>query len=360
MIRVASLLLGCLLATVAMAEERGLVAVLPLDTTNAKMDAPSTLALEETLRTAAGDALVPKGYTVLTGETTIRILQENGVDAQKACESSCALEAAKEMKADLFISGTVATSEGEHLAFVRLFASKSGKQLASVKLEGKSVKEIRKAFDAKADDFFAKGLAALGVSSAPAKETPPPTRDAAGEVLVDLDLKKNLGGMTPVKDATADCRRTPEGFRCTTNYQGGYFGWREPLITLNDNYEIELAVKNLQPETDGGPVILFGHSGGKMAGCSHTFVPSEGKVWCNYTDGKIWADTLSPRPFAAIKRGALNVFKVRVTGRRVRVWVNGEQLGVYDSPIPLDGAIRLSFGGKTDVLFERVTIREVK
>jgi hypothetical protein len=176
-----SLLLLCALLTVpARAEESRIVAVIPLDVRNGKLDAAARMGLEETLRTIAGDALVPRGYTVLTGETTLKVLQENGVDPGKACEASCALEAAKEMKARLFISGSIATSEGEHLVFVRLFDSVTGNQLASVKLEGATIKAVRKQFEEKADAFFEKGLAQLQP-----KVKPVEVRTATSEVRAD-------------------------------------------------------------------------------------------------------------------------------------------------------------------------------
>lgn len=157
------------LAPPSRAEDNGLVALLPFDVANATIDKATRQALEEAIRTVAGDALTPYGYTVLTGETTLSLLAENGVDAAKACEASCALQAARELKAKIFIAGTVTTSEGSQLAFIRVFESATGRQLASVQLEGEKVRDLRREFAQKAEVFFAK---ALGQRGAPPKAVP--------------------------------------------------------------------------------------------------------------------------------------------------------------------------------------------
>ena len=119
----ASFLVLCLVALIAMpaevkADAAKLVVVLPLNAP--KLDKDLRETLEEDIRTMAGNDLSPRGYTVLTGENTLRILSENGVDPDKACEASCALDAAKELNASLFISGSATRAEGEYVAFVRL------------------------------------------------------------------------------------------------------------------------------------------------------------------------------------------------------------------------------------------------
>src|SRR3954464_7691576 len=83
-------------ALAAPADDSDLVAVLPLDVSHSELKESATLLLQENIRTVAGDVLTPLGYTVLTGETTISILQANDVDIKKACESSCALDNARE------------------------------------------------------------------------------------------------------------------------------------------------------------------------------------------------------------------------------------------------------------------------
>lgn len=136
----------------------GLMAVLPLDTANAALDPATRLALEEAIRTVAGEALVSYGYTVLTGDTTLALLSDNGIDPDRACEASCALDAARELQAQVFISGTVTRTEGEYVAFVRLFESSTGRQLSSLSLEGETVRALRQAFARRADEFFGRAL----------------------------------------------------------------------------------------------------------------------------------------------------------------------------------------------------------
>lgn len=137
-------------------QQKGVVAVLPIDTSQSQIEPAAKMAFEENIRSIAGDTLAPLGYTILTGETTLALLSDNNVQTDKICDASCALSAAREMKAKLFVSGVMAKTEGEFVAFVRLFESKSGRQLASVRLEGDTVRSLRKAFETKAPDFFAK------------------------------------------------------------------------------------------------------------------------------------------------------------------------------------------------------------
>ena len=132
----------------SLAADRGLVAVLPLDFQNSKFDKPTQVSLEEALRNTMGRALGPLKYTVLTGETTLSILEQNGVDVAKVCEASCALDAARELKAKLFISGTVVQTDGHNLTFIRLFDSASGKMLSSVRFEAKDSEDMRHQIEA--------------------------------------------------------------------------------------------------------------------------------------------------------------------------------------------------------------------
>ena len=82
---------AAVLPNVALANTK-LVAVLPLSDAGKRVPTVDRETLEETIRTIAGDALVPAGFTVLTGETTLAVLSENGIDANKACEASCSLQ----------------------------------------------------------------------------------------------------------------------------------------------------------------------------------------------------------------------------------------------------------------------------
>src|SRR4051794_10056773 len=91
-----------------------LMAVLPLDVTNSKLDSAAREYFLESLRTTAGKALGLAGYTVLNNETTLQVLNDNGVDAAKVCEASCALGAAREMNTSVFISGSATTLDDVH------------------------------------------------------------------------------------------------------------------------------------------------------------------------------------------------------------------------------------------------------
>ena len=157
-----------------------LVAVLPLAVRANAMDAAARETLEEAIRNLAGDTLTPQGYTVLTGDNTLRLLADNGIDPTKACEANCALEAAREMRAEVFVSGTVSKVEDEYVLFVRLFEQASGKQLGSVQLEASTVKMLRAALREKGAGLFrgsaSRPAAQQAAPSQPSAETPRPTR----------------------------------------------------------------------------------------------------------------------------------------------------------------------------------------
>lgn len=132
------------------------IVVLPLDATKTagKMSQEARISLEEQLRDEAANALSGSGWTVMTGETTLKILTDNGIDPGKCGEGSCHLDTAKSMNVEKFISGAVQYSEGGYTASVRLIDTKSGNILASARLESDTVRGLRKDFATKAEKFF--------------------------------------------------------------------------------------------------------------------------------------------------------------------------------------------------------------
>jgi formylglycine-generating enzyme required for sulfatase activity len=154
-----------------------LFAVLPLDVTKTqgKLDPAARAALEEMLRDVSANALSSRGWTVMTGETTLQLLRINNINPE-ACEGSCHLETAQRISADRFISGSVQWSDGEFTASIRLIDTATGRILASQRLEGPTAKALRKAFEAKADDFFVKS--GLVPAAAPPPVIPPAAQAA--------------------------------------------------------------------------------------------------------------------------------------------------------------------------------------
>jgi hypothetical protein len=136
-----------------------LIAVLPLDVSHAKgqIDADAEASLEEMLRDVAAAHLAKGGWTVLTGETTLQVLKDNGVDATACSDQTCHLSMARELKAETFVSGGVQFVEGTFTASVRLIDAATGKIRASTRVEAKTVTELRQRFEARADEFFALG-----------------------------------------------------------------------------------------------------------------------------------------------------------------------------------------------------------
>lgn len=212
----AVVLLLCSTSAVAAEDKAKLVSVLPFDATRTKLDDSNKTALEESIRTEAGDTLGDFGLTVLTSDTQLKILTDNGIDPNKACEAACHLEAARELNARYFISGIV-TSEGDGLvAFIRLFDSTTGRQLTSAQLEGKTVRELRKAFSAKAKAFFAK--AGFGTAPAPAAPAGEPSvqRSAQAEEIArrsaagHKDLSRHEGEAVEPPPPPATAQTPPE------------------------------------------------------------------------------------------------------------------------------------------------------
>jgi hypothetical protein len=162
-----------------------LVAVLPLDTVHTKghVDADAQASLEEMLRDVATNELEPSGWTVLTGETMLQVLTDNGVDPAKCGEESCFLGTAREIDAGVFISGSLQFVDNTLTASIRLIETAKGKILSSVSLEGKSVTTLRDAFLAQAPAFFARsGLTA----PAPPPAAPGQAATAHAQLLVHV------------------------------------------------------------------------------------------------------------------------------------------------------------------------------
>lgn len=174
----------CLCLMAGEAHAAGLIAVLPLDVRHAKgkLDADAQAVIEEMLRDVSVEQIGPLGWTVLTGETTLSVIRDNGIDPAHCGEGDCALAGARELKVDLFISGTVQYDEGEFTASIRLIDTKTGRIAATERLEGSSPRELRKEFESKVVDFFTRG-GLLGAQTAayapPPKAVPAPPPRAA-------------------------------------------------------------------------------------------------------------------------------------------------------------------------------------
>lgn len=178
-----------------------LVAILPLDVASAKLDESGTKALEETIRSVTASILSSAGYTLLTGETTLQILADNGIDPSKACEASCAMDLARELKAQLFLSASVTRADQTLYTFVRLFDSESGRQLSMVKFDGSTVSSLVDAFENQAPELFAP----LGVKvQARAREllvTTETGRGATSDLLEEVGESAREGALRAAKPA---------------------------------------------------------------------------------------------------------------------------------------------------------------
>ncbi len=216
-------LAGALLLSATAQGAGHVIAVLPLDAkmTKGKMDDASQASLEEMLRDVAVDALSSEGWTILTGETTLQILQDNGVDASKCGDQNCHLSMTREIKAEKFLSGAVQYADEEFTASIRLIDTATGRILASERIEGKTVKALRAAFSTKAGTFFARaGLTGGGEMTDPSTTPGRPAStglsvmsDPAGaSVRIDGDMQ----GKTPFR------KELPAASYYVTLELGGY------------------------------------------------------------------------------------------------------------------------------------------
>jgi formylglycine-generating enzyme required for sulfatase activity len=163
-----------------------LLAVLPLDVTNAegKITRAGQASMEEVLRDVAANALSAAGWTVMTGETTLQVLHDNGIDPAKCGEAECHLTFAREISVDKFISGAIHWADDELVASIRLVDTRTGRILSAELLEGASARDLRRAFESKATSFFTRGGLLQASSPPPVSPAPvaaPPAKPPIAE-----------------------------------------------------------------------------------------------------------------------------------------------------------------------------------
>ena len=192
------------------ADAAKLIAVLPLDVTHAKkkLDADGQASLEEMLRDVATDSLANDGWTVLATQNMLQTLRDNGVDTDHCGEGDCPLTAARELKAEKFISGAVQWVEGGFTASVRLIDTTTGRIQATESIEGDSVRGLRKDFRSKADDFFRKSGMLGNAAIQPAVKLPLETGSPA---------RSSTATQPHVRSARSSSTPSPWG-RCGSNW----------------------------------------------------------------------------------------------------------------------------------------------
>ncbi len=287
-----------LVATPAFAVDRTIV-VLPLDITKTagKMGPEARASLEEELRDEAANALSGSGWTVMTGETTLKILTDNGIDASRCGEGSCHLDTAKQMNVEKFISGAVQFSEGTYTASVRLIDTKSGNILASARLESETVRGLRKDFAAKADKFFERsGL--LGETAA--TSTP---QTSAGPALPAAPAKGTLKVVS-----------TPPGAKVSID--GDAVG-ATPLTLKRGagTYVVSVEISGYAPVTRQMEIVA-----GKMAVMSETMMPAAGYIEIGIAPepaARAASVTVDGKPAGAGKQGPYKLGKHLVRAEAV-------------------------------------------
>ncbi len=164
-----SSVLVLLLAVAAATPSSGkYVGVLPLRDPEKALSASNLLALDETLRTASGNALTPRGYTVVDKANMILHIKQAGGDPAN-CDTSCLTAIGQAISVQYLFSTSVVKTEGMLLLTVRLYETKNaeGKPLYGEEWQANSVDELRQEVARKVEPFFAAALptAATGAES---------------------------------------------------------------------------------------------------------------------------------------------------------------------------------------------------
>ncbi len=164
-----SSVLVLLLAVAAATPSSGkYVGVLPLRDPEKALSASNLLALDETLRTASGNALTPRGYTVVDRANMILHIKQAGGDPTN-CDTSCLAAIGQAISVQYLFSTSVVKTEGMLLLTVRLYETKNaeGKPLYGDEWQANSVDALRQEVARKVEPFFAAALptAAAGAES---------------------------------------------------------------------------------------------------------------------------------------------------------------------------------------------------
>jgi FKBP-type peptidyl-prolyl cis-trans isomerase len=152
-------------AGVARAEGVPTLTVLRMDgRSNIAGDAAPEL-LEETILRESNRELQAAGFKITSGASK--------EDPKRPCDASCALETARKLKADFFITGAISSDKAAH-ALVRFVETRTGRELSTVTLEGASIRDLSRSFESHAASFFSHAIAASfdGATVAEAAEKP--------------------------------------------------------------------------------------------------------------------------------------------------------------------------------------------
>ena len=153
---VLAVVIGLAGGTLARADAPRLVAVMDLGHEHATLPAGALETLEESIRSRTSDLLVPQGYGLLPKDKMMSVLYDNGIDAKRTCDSSCAIESGRELKARYVVEGVVSSIDGQHVAFVRVLDTTTGEVMGTIKLRGATALELDKALDARMGELFEK------------------------------------------------------------------------------------------------------------------------------------------------------------------------------------------------------------
>lgn len=189
------LLLAFGVAHEATAAER-LLAVLPLDVrfTKGRMDEAARRALEDLIRDEAANALSSSGWTVLSGENTYAVLRDNGVDPTHCGEGECHVQTARELNVEMFLSGAVQFVDDQLVASIRLMVTKTGRIVASERLEGTNTTALFRVFQGGSKKFFER--AGLIGESVPTKDAAAPQSPPVSGGFIEIAVTPSTARVT--------------------------------------------------------------------------------------------------------------------------------------------------------------------
>lgn len=147
--------LALLLATQAQAAPTARLAVLEFNGPN-DMEIFVLTKLSDEARGGALEVVRDRGYAVMTRESMAVILKDMGLDAQ-CQEGECEVETARNIGADLVVSGEVVRIQGRLFLTLKLHESKGGSLLATEAVEAKDELEVVRATRAASQKLLEKG-----------------------------------------------------------------------------------------------------------------------------------------------------------------------------------------------------------
>lgn len=105
------------------------------------VEGDAVIRLEEMIRGVAPRVIGETKIDVLPRDTTMVLLQEQGIPHRLGVDASGALSAAKQMHADYFVDGTISNADGNIVLVLQMHDAR-GTPLSAVRVEAKAFREL--------------------------------------------------------------------------------------------------------------------------------------------------------------------------------------------------------------------------